>query len=190
VDDSMVQLSSNIFWGTNTNGNGISLSNENAHLEMWNNVIFDMAIENGSGIELEGNVSAEIYNNTIFNSYRGVYSDSNEVPNVLLMNNLVAGNNDYDFDETASFAPGSDYNCSLDNSATTLFENGKNNCKANEFAGADIGDFHLNDNSVARDAGYDLTQLGNVFFQNDIDLQQRPEPQGVSWDIGADEYYP
>ena len=47
-------------------------------------------------------------------------------------------------------------------------------------------DFHLApDDTAARDQGVNLSNDANLAFLDDIDVDSRP--QGVGWDIGADE---
>jgi hypothetical protein len=187
-NDAVVDLSNNIIRGTGTEGVGVFLSSKFALLRMWNNVVYDAAVNSGDGIHVGSNTQAFIYNNTIYNCFRGVYSEFNTSQAVVLKNNLAIGNSDYDFDADANFSTDSSNNCSSDDSAALAFEpDGITGASENDFKSAAGGDFHLKSDATCVNQGTNLDSDPNLPFSIDIDLQQRDDGP---WDIGADEYFP
>src|SRR3989339_389123 len=157
----------------------------NNHDSLYNNTIYNMSAE---GIKSDCGQTYNppfIANNTVFNcDSAGIRVESG---NNVVVNNICYGNNP-DFAENWSNALGIDdiRNISGDGSITQVTGSSDNfaNVTLTQLAFANPStnspNLHIGPNSIARDAGLDLSQK----FKKDIDDSVRTVP----WDIGADEY--
>ncbi|KKQ55398.1 MAG: Coagulation factor 5/8 type domain protein, partial [Parcubacteria group bacterium GW2011_GWA2_38_13] len=175
-----VTLSENIIQSTNTGayGHGVLVSQGLQNFRMLNSIIYNFT---QAGIEggYSNNTAPDyvIYNNTIARSLKCYFLGYGS--GVLYRNNIAQDcgtgfdgsglNSDYNISDLAGDAPGTHSK----NSTSVLFVNETN------------GDYHLSSSdTVAKDAGTDLSANSYLSFSTDIDGQTR---SGV-WDIGADEY--
>ncbi len=186
-DTTNLWLSNSILWGSSSvGGTGISVSNIGSVARIWNNVIYQVGLFDAPAIFLAGEVTAYIYNNTLFGNYRGIYVADHIGTQITLINNVSAGNSDYDFDPAASFAVGSSHNCSADDSATLgNLSDGCTGVSASDFTDQSAVDFHLSaGGTLLKNTGADLSADEQLPFANDIDGDPRP---AAGWDIGADQ---
>ncbi|GEM_PF-1276901 len=145
---------------------------------LWNDVIyFTGETVNRAGISSSGiGTTVYAYNNTIYNYQKGfVTADSGEI---IAKNNITQNCTD-GFDGT--FDSSSDYNIS-DLASDAPGANSKNDVTV-KFRDVIGKDFHVtSDDTVAIDAGADLSADENLSLTTDIDGHSRS-----TWDIGADE---
>ncbi|MFH0891344.1 MAG: right-handed parallel beta-helix repeat-containing protein [Candidatus Falkowbacteria bacterium] len=193
--DNEIEISNNIIKGEDiTGGQGVSIGSSLARVKIYNNIIYKASSPSaGDGIWLENDVRGEIYNNTVYKNYRGIYVSAGSAPSIILKNNISFDNVDYDFQNTA-FSSLSSHNVSSDESASsTSLKNGVIN-----FSGADhffsiasgTEDFHLVESSSLINAGFDISASSTLNttsgFVDEIDGGPR-NPDDLGWDIGADE---
>lgn len=116
-----------------------------------------------------------LYNCTAYGSYYGFRQSSGTV----IAKNCISQNATVDFSGT--FDAASDYNCDEDGTAP-----GANSVTGTvTFVAVGSDDYHLaSGDTVAKDAGTDLSADSTYAFSTDIDGDTRTG----SWDIGADEY--
>lgn len=150
-------------------GNGVA--------RIWNNCIYDFNGQNNcEGMDLDdSDFTMYVSNNTVHNCRQGIQQ----------WNGTVVARNDLVQSCTVgfggSFSGGSDYNISEAGDAPGAHSGSGSAVFVNE-AG---DDFHLSStDTVARNAGVDLSADANLPFSDDVDLQTR----SGTWDIGADEY--
>ncbi len=170
--------------GNNGAGIGVTDWGTTGNVKIFNNIVYSVAM----GMNLEqwsGLGTSYVYNNTV-NGCNIAYQHYNS--QVLLKNNIAQSCTTYAYFGT--FASGSDYNISdlSDSYATTGGANDKSSAFVN-FVDPAGRNFHLSPaDTVAKDAGADLSADPGMTFSTDIDGQARP--YGGAWDIGADEYRP
>ena len=149
-------------------------NNASIPFNVWNNIVYDNVGFASAGIrEHAASGMAQSYNNTAFNCYYG-YDGSG-----VQKNNLAQGcTNGF----WGSFSGTSTNNCSDIVSDAP----GLNPVTGNVvFVDEGNDDFHLDESdTVAKDAGVDLSADADLPFSDDIDGDTRSAP----WDIGADEY--
>ncbi len=188
AEENYLKISNNILKGnTLTNdviGSGIRSSAQTNKIYAWNNIAYGYRDADGThGVAFyvagsTANNEAVYYNNTAYGNSTGFYEAMYQ--SGILKNNL-AYNNDTDF--STGFDPLCDYNISSDGTAPGT--NSKTNVIV-QFADAENYDFHLsNFDTVARDAGTNLSNDPYLAFGDDIDGESRNI--GGTWDIGADE---
>ncbi|MCD4783151.1 MAG: right-handed parallel beta-helix repeat-containing protein, partial [Candidatus Eremiobacteraeota bacterium] len=183
---SNIEISNNIVKETNTGdfGLGVYLSTgSGTSIKVWNNIIYDFDGASTVGISVGGsNDNGFVYNNTVYNCTRGIYSGYDDV---IAINNIVVANS---FSWRGTFAGDSDYNAgSLADVMNTTGSAPANNkySQTITFVSTSIPNFHLSSNDAsAKDQGTDLSSDANLSFTTDIDSDTRPTG---SWDIGADE---
>ncbi len=150
-------------------------------LRLWNNIFYDFTGHSlAEALDLDdGEFAAVVYNNTVQNSYIGLWNENGTLTavNNLAQNCLDGFSGDY--------TPGSDYNLSdLPGDAPGIHAR---NATGVLFADPVQDDFHLAGvDAGARDGGADLSADAALAFADDVDGQARTAP----WDIGADEYAP
>jgi hypothetical protein len=147
---------------------------------IWNTIIFNI---NDICIDADGVVF--IYNVTAVNcGDDAIQAVGNGV--VTAKNVLVTSSGDQDFDEDNSGTL-TCYNCaSSDGTADNFGGSGNQTYQTFTFVDEMMGDFHLDQaDTGAKDLGLDLSADPDLAFFDDVDGQIRPE--GVAWDIGADE---
>lgn len=178
-----IKISNNIVKGILSNGAqgvGVYIANSNIISKVWNNIIYDFSTPSASAGLVIGQGSHYLYNNTIKDSYFGIYQIYSGVS--YIKNNLSANNIGGDFYKSSGTIAVFSNNASSDASAT-----GGTNNKANQvFAFQDMAgdDFHLaQSDMVAKSAGLNFSTDANIAFNIDIDGNIRDS----SWDIGADE---
>ena len=159
------------------------------YAKIWNNIIYDF--KNGSyvsnyGFGIRASWLGYIYNNTIYNNYMGVWSDSNYI---IVKNNISYGNNDNNVVDSATWdssstnnlsGPGSDPDIpglNPQNGVTVAFADPNGSPRDLRLASNDTG---------AMEKGADLSTDAYLPFSTDIEGESRPF--AASWDIGADEY--
>ncbi|MDD5464429.1 MAG: LamG domain-containing protein, partial [Candidatus Moranbacteria bacterium] len=166
------------FSGTSATGIGANCSIRNCY--MYNNIVY--GFKNGLDSSFRGldisqgaNNNAYVYNNTLFDNYRGIY---NYYANKGILKNNVANGNTFDY--VTSFDASSSNNISQDATSPNVdFRN-----KTVSFADAANKDFHLAiSDTVAKKTGLNLQTDTYLHFGEDIDGQGR----AGNWDIGADE---
>lgn len=183
-----VKISENIVKGeissTDSVGVGIIVWDSSAtSASVWNNIVYDFinGTTNNNGIRIYTATGGSfVYNNTIHNCYNGI-TTSYEC--AVVKNNIVqscadgfAGafytNSDFNISDIVSDAPSPSYRTNLATDVTFLDEANDN--------------FHLSpSDTVAINAGVDLSSDANLPFNTDIDGDERK-----IFDIGADEYMP
>jgi hypothetical protein len=180
-----LRISGCIIRGVNTAQtyhDGISLFNDADGTEkIWNNIIYGFRGNNtNAGIEVNDlQFNTYAYNNTIVNCGRGIWIQS--IGSLTAINNVAQTTVSGGY--VGAFAAASGYNVSgladcpgsnPANSATVAFVNAAGN------------DYHLNWNdTAARNTGVSLAADANLAFNNDIDMDTRPNFS--VWDRGADE---
>jgi hypothetical protein len=151
---------------------------------VWNNIIYGYV--NGSnwdlgGIYIQGNWQyGYIYNNTIADSYMGIYTDSYYVTTVAKNNLVQVISNGYN----GTFDSESDYNISNIADDTTGGGHDKGTTTVS-FVDLANNDYHLSTSDTAAQNAGTSTILwdSNLSFTQDVDGSYR----GAAWDIGADE---
>ncbi len=184
VNSSVIKIHDNIIVGPGTGSAGIYVSDNNtgtggtAHI--YNNIVYGF-LRAGQGVGGEGYgimlyLHGTLYNNTVLNSDYGIYTYSYPVAKNNLVQNCTNG-------YYRLFDASSSNNISQDASSP----NAELRNKTVTFLNAAAGDFHLSvDDTVAKDAGADLSADPIKPFNTDADGQTRPF--GSGWDIGADEF--
>lgn len=150
--------------------------------KIWNNIIYGFT--NGSntnhGMYFPSGVTAYVYNNTVYGTHTGFAASGGSQ---ILKNNIVQGATDgyqigdggstKNVSDIASDAPGTN-----PITGTVTF--------VSTSSGSE--DLHLSPlDSVAKNAGADLSADAGLAFSTDIDGNTRP--QSSTWDVGADEVY-
>lgn len=154
-----------------------------------NNIIYDFSTSNSRAIHVDwqsGNGDgARFYNNTLYNNYYGIYSDSYR--SSYIRNNIVmaSGFADFNSDVESSSVAYAENNITsdttiLDYNAYSTANNITNADPADVFFDHANDDFRLKSGSIAIGQGYDLSSI--VF----TDIQG--ETRTVPFDIGADEF--
>jgi len=153
---------------------------------IFNNIIYNFISANtvqNNGIYANGYPQVYIYNNTIYNSDRGIVNNTGGGGSgyFVLKNNLVQ-NCDVDY-SGGNFSASSTHNLSSDNTAPA-FGIYYRDAVVN-FIDPDNADFHLLfTDASAKNAGLRLTDDPYLSFSTDIDGETRSTDK---WDIGADE---
>ena len=154
-----------------------------------NNIIYDFSTTSSSGLRVQWQGSngdgARMYNNTLYNNYYGVYSESYR--SSVIRNNIVMSSVLVDFNSSAksssvhttqnnisSDASISDYNTSVSSGNVT------NADPADVFVDHLSSDFRLKAASIAIGQGYDLSSTISTDIQGDV--------RTLPFDIGADEF--
>lgn len=147
---------------------------------IFNNIIYGFSAFSNEGIQVDDvDATAYIYNNTIYNCYRGIQATNGTI---IAVNNLSYNNSVADFNGTFTT---SNYNFSKDATAPGANSiHGTADAKTPDFTSTTSGseDFHLLSTSDAIGVGTD--NPGSGLYTDDIDGVTR----STSWDIGADEY--
>jgi len=150
---------------------GIGCDNSAVQIYLVNNLFYDIP-----QYAIRGNDYYYLYNNTIINCGTGVDGGSSGYCRAI--NNIVDCTTCF----VGVFDSDSDFNISSDDTAPG--PNSIHNATVT-FVDAANGDFHLDaSDTVARDAGTDLSSDPYLAFTDDIDGETRSAP----WDIGVDEY--
>ena len=147
--------------------------------KIYNNIVYDWVngTNSNTGIRLSLGDGWDFYvsNNTVYGCYTGYLLSSQA-----LVKNCLAQNCNNGFGGTPD--PSSDYNCS-DISGDAPGANSVIGTVT--FVDTANDDYHLDpSDTVAKDAGTDLSSDPNLAFTDDIDGETR----SGTWDIGADEY--
>jgi len=151
--------------------------------KIWNNIIYDWVNgSNSCAAIVSKNYDHYVYNNTVHNSYIGIWASSGPI---YAQNNIVQSSpngyhgsmfdasSDYNVSNVVSDAPSPSYRTNL---VTTV-----------NFLDDTNDDFHIDQSdTMARDVGVDLTNDATIAFSVDIDGASRPIGANT-WDLGADE---
>jgi len=161
---------------------GINLPGASSdEIYIWNVIIQDFESSGGTGkaFYAESNgIKAYIYNVSVVNCENGFYGGGNEYT---LIRNCLAQSCTDGF--VGTFDSDSDYNCS-DISGDAPGANSVTGTVS--FVDTANDNYHLaSSDTVAKDAGYDLSTDPYLPIWRDIDGEDRV---GGTWDIGADEY--
>lgn len=170
---------------------GISMRNggNTDVVRIWNNIIYDFiggSTSMGIYIDLDesggGGADVYAYNNTIHNARDGFKTEINYETTAInnVVQDVVAGS--CYVTSAGLFNTASSNNVSDDGT-----QPGSNGVSGEvTFANEGSDDFHLSSSdTVARNAGKDVSSDVNLAFSNDVDGQRRPI--AASWDVGADE---
>jgi hypothetical protein len=167
---------------------GLDLS-YGAVYKVWNNILYDFSNipNNGRAIFIWNDVTnglsvTYLYNNTIYNSYFGIWTNGSGTTTAI--NNIVVGSGNANA-YYGTFATGNDYNAT---DGTDDIGQGTHNKISQTFNFIDLAnrDFHLAPTDrAARDSGVSLAADPYLPFTVDIDGNTRP--YAGTWDIGADE---
>lgn len=148
----------------------------------WNNIIYKMdkdTTTDTAGLYLD-NTTQYVYNNTVYDSNRGIYPIGHSGTSVNAKNNLCDINDVGDYYTAGGGFGTTTTNLSSDATSPNSSLRNKNPTYNNE-AG---NDYHLGSGDIdAKDAGTNLSADANLAFSDDIDVQTR----SGTWDIGADE---
>jgi hypothetical protein len=172
-----IHFSHNLIHGNGANSSsGIHNYDCRGTLKIWDNIIYDVGDPGyTAGIQTEAG-TAYVYNNTIVDIISGFAIRAGGW--VVAKNNLTEAPGD---DFYGSYAPGSDFNASSDDTAP-----GFHSRRDQAFAFVDRGnqDFHLTAaDAGARNYGTDLSIDPDLPISTDVDGDARTG----GWDIGADE---
>ncbi|MFC1809727.1 beta strand repeat-containing protein, partial [Candidatus Omnitrophota bacterium] len=156
-------------------------------VKIWNSIgITDSSSAGSNAFEIDdGDVDAYIYNCTGIANAGGsfIHTASNSTTLKNCLGYSASG---------SSFSGAFDtvrYCASDDATATAIEATGNRINQTFGFVNAGTDNYHLDStDDAARDYGESLAVDGYISFNTDFDDQSRP--QGTSWDIGADEYYP
>ena len=174
-----VQISNNIVRGVVSGGGsfsqgGVYMASASVY-KVWNNIVYDF--DDNYGIRIPGSSYSSVYNNTVHDcdtGYGGAVTDyfyNNIAQNCTDGYSIGAAISDYNISDLSGDAIGTHSK----NSTTVAFVDEVNK------------DFHLATNdTAAKNAGTNLCADLNLFFNDDIDGDQRVCSDGT-WDIGADE---
>ena len=160
-----------------------STTNYNS-VRVFNNVVADFKFSGGTSdqhaIRVEQPVESFFYNNTLYHS---AYGFSGSFANSILLNNLAILCDD-------GFASSSGYRAESDWNLSDLTGDAPGPhalAGVPSFVAPTVVDLHLDPaDTVAADAGVNLSQDPTALFDTDIDGQTRTGP----WDLGADERQP
>lgn len=177
-----VYISNNILVGNFSAGStcaGIS-SEKSGITRIWNNIIYNFVNGTNScwGIIVDGGTQY-VYNNTIQNSYTGIWRWSGTP---IVKNNLISSCTTATQSLTGS--ANVDYNATDLSSLGYTAQAHDRTSQTFKFADEANDDFHLGASDPgARNYGTDLSADAVIPFSTDIDRQDRKG----TWDIGADE---
>lgn len=145
---------------------------------MWNNVIYGMSTTGILCIYGYGPPTANLYNNTIINSVKGIDRDAGTVT---AKNNYAGGNTTADYEgiitHTTDASSDTTGSAGLQSIAVSTSTGAK---FTNVTAGSE--DLHINTGSSLIDVG--TNDPGSGLFSDDLDGVTR----SGTWDIGADEF--
>ncbi len=190
------RFSHNILRGSGIEGMAIRVTSNLTTARIWNNLVYQTAADEGDGVWLEGDVTAYVYNNTIYSAHRGVYLYAATVTgaNVHLKNNLVLDNvgsavSGWDIDDkAATYAADSIRNCTSDATASLPgLQNGLINQSSAAIFAADFlttGDFDQLPTSPCQNVGVDLSTDPDLPVTTDLAGNTRPRGTDT-WDLGA-----
>ena len=191
--NSDIRISNNVIradlTGLTNYGNGIDYSwSASSNVKIWNNIIYDWiggsgGIDHGIRVATGSSYTKNyyVYNNTVYNCENGINAHSMGGGIFVAKNNL-SYNNTTDYGGSV-FDSSSTNNLSSDGTAPG--SNAVMNATLS-FVDEANDDFHLApDDTVARNAGVNLSADPYLNFSDDIDGQQR----SGQWSIGADEPY-
>lgn len=175
---------SNVGSGSSCYGIQMPITGTNNVFYIWDNIIYNISEFEGRGIGCNGISNFYLYNNTIYNSYYGIWRSNGTA---LAKNNITQSCTD---GFSGTFDSSSDYNISDVSQADADSANDTfNGYKTVTFADEANDDFRLSPNDTsARNHGTDLSNDANLSFSDDIQGQSRSAAAaGGAWDIGADE---
>jgi hypothetical protein len=196
----------------NVGGNGITVQDFNATMDIYNNILYGNP---GLGVSLDpltqpfaASTRQRVLNNTVFgNTGRGIGSQGVALvnPTVTLQNNIAVSNASPNFNVAAAGLnlAGSD-NLASDTSGTTDSPGGgginnvtataspttcpSGNCVGFNNVTAGSQNLHLITTTYTNQAVNTGADLSAIFLK---DIDNQPRPTGVNtWDIGADELMP
>jgi hypothetical protein len=189
--DKTVQINNNILTSASDALGGIWVDNgivdTGYNIFIKNNIIYGSLQTFGSGIRIDAWwTNVHIYNNTLYQNYRGVYIDKG---NATLINNAVFDSTDNDYSGQLAVL-GSANNCSSDNTAnySSNMSNSIVNAVANDnFVDIENFDFHLKNNSPIKDAGTSSLPILPTYDPTALHYDIDGTARGAAFDIGADE---
>ncbi|MBN2542243.1 T9SS type A sorting domain-containing protein [bacterium] len=187
-------------------GGGVFIGGDENPIVMSNIISDNYSGKTGGGIFVTSSRNA-IINNTIVNNHAdstgggiGIRNraDTWIFNNIIRYNEALVWGSDLAIDYTSAWGDCSVYvsynnivraNAFIEEYSGILFWGTGNIDDDPHFAD---GFFHLGDSSSCIDAGipFLITLTGDTFFAPDMDFEAEIRPNGSSWDIGADEYYP
>ncbi len=186
-----IRINSNIIKGvisgTGSEGIGIYGNDTDITAKIYNNIIYDFinsAVVNCGGIIAASGGAYSVYNNTLYNDYKGIYAGAGTVT---AKNNIAQGASAYGGIFFSGNSDASDYNVS--NFAVDAPSPSYRSMQATIVSFVDTGskNFHLlASDTMAINAGVNLYAAGSAVWSVDIDNNSR-NVSAAAWDIGADQ---